>query len=58
MYPGSLIGPFDHTLQLGRVLFDLKKGKMRISPGGGSSFCHVTEVAKAHVQAAKRGLSG
>jgi dihydroflavonol-4-reductase len=58
MYPGFLIGPFDHTLQLGRVLFDLKKGKMRISPGGGSSFCHVTEVAKAHVQAAKRGLSG
>jgi len=58
IYPGFLIGPFDHTLQLGRVLFDLKKGRMPFSPSGGSSFCHVTEVAKAHIQAAKRGFSG
>ncbi len=58
IYPGFLIGPFDHTMQLGRVLFDLKDGKMPFSPGGGSSFCHVTEVAKAHIQAAKRGFSG
>lgn len=58
IYPGFLIGPFDHTLQLGRTLFALKAGKMRFSPSGGSSFCHVTEVAKAHIQAAKRGFPG
>jgi dihydroflavonol-4-reductase len=58
MYPGFLIGPFDHSLQLGRVLLDLKKGKMPFSPGGGASFCHATEVAKAHIQAAIRGFSG
>lgn len=58
MYPGFLIGPFDHSLQLARVLFDLKNGKMPFTPGGGASFCHVTEVAKAHIQAAKRGFSG
>ncbi len=58
IYPGFLIGPFDHTFQLGRVLFDLKAGKMPFSPSGGSSFCHVTEVAKAHIQAAKVGFSG
>lgn len=58
IYPGFLIGPFDHTFQLGRVLFDIKMGRMPFSPGGGSSFCHVTEVAKAHIQAAKLARSG
>jgi len=58
MYPGFLIGPLDNSLQLGRVLFDIKNGKMPFSPGGGASFCHVTEVAKAHIQAAIRGFSG
>ncbi len=58
MYPGFLIGPFDHTLQLGRALIDIKKGRMPFSPSGGSSFCHVTEVAKAHIQAAKLARPG
>jgi len=58
IYPGFIIGPFDYTLRLGRLLFALKAGRMPFSPVGGSSFCHVTEVAKAHVKAATRGFSG
>jgi len=33
MYPGFLIGPFDHTFQLGRVLFDITAKLAR--PGDG-----------------------
>ena len=58
MYPGFLIGPFDHRMQLGRALFNIKARKLRCSPNGGSSFCHVTEVAKAHIKAATVGFSG
>ncbi len=47
IYPGFMIGPFDSTLQLGRVFFDLKEGKLPGFIPGGGSFCHVTEVAKA-----------
>lgn len=58
LYPGFLIGPWDHTLQLGRLFFDLQK---RAVPGfipGSGSYCHVTEVARAHVAAATCGRAG
>lgn len=58
IHPGMMIGPYDHTLQMGRVFFDLKNGKMPGTPAGGSSFCHVTEVAQAHIAAAEKGRSG
>lgn len=58
IYPGFMIGPFDHTLQVGRLLFELKEGKLPGLIPGGSSFCHVTEVAKAHIVAAERGRIG
>lgn len=58
LYPGFMIGPYDHTLQIGRVFFDLKQGTLPGFPPGGGSFCHVTEVAKAHVSALEKGDSG
>lgn len=58
IYPGFMIGPFDHTLQIGRVFFDLKAGKLPGFPPGGGSFCHVTEVAKAHIRALAGAESG
>lgn len=58
IYPGFMVGPFDYTLQLGRVLFDLKQGKLPGYPPGGGSFCHVRQVAAAHVAAAARGRPG
>lgn len=58
IYPGFMMGPYDHTLQIGRVMFDLSKGAMPgLIPGGGS-YCHVAEVAKAHISAAEKGRAG
>ena len=58
IYPGFMCGPFDFTLQLGGVFFELRDNKLPGSPPGGSSFCHVTEVAKAHIAAAEVGRRG
>jgi len=58
IYPGFMMGPYDYTLQIGRVFFDLVKGKLPGYPPGGGSFCHVEEVAKAHIAAAKKGRPG
>jgi len=58
IHPGFMIGPFDHTLQIGSIFFELKEGKVPAFPPGGSSFCDVEEVAKAHIMAATRGRSG
>lgn len=58
IHPGFMVGPYDHTLQLGRLFFDLKKGNLPGVPDGGSSYCHVTEVARAHIAAATKGRSG
>ncbi len=56
--PGFMMGPFDYALQLGRVFFDLKSGSIPGSPPGGGSVCHVREVARGHVAAAKKGRRG
>lgn len=58
IYPGFMCGPYDFNLQLGRMFFDLKEGKMPGAPAGGSSYCHVREVARAHVNAADKGRPG
>ncbi len=58
IYPGSMIGPLDFTLQYGRLFFDLRDGKVPGCPKGGVSFGHVTQVARAHISAAKSGESG
>ncbi|MEO1056631.1 MAG: NAD-dependent epimerase/dehydratase family protein [Actinomycetota bacterium] len=58
IYPGFMCGPYDFNLQLGRMFFDLKEGKLPGAPCGGSSYCHVREVARAHVAAAEKGRRG
>jgi len=58
IYPGSMIGPFDFTLQYGRLFFDLRDGNVPGCPAGGASFCHVTDVARAHISAVDKGVSG
>ncbi len=57
-YPGFLCGPYDFTLQLGSVFFELRDQSLPGSPCGGSSFCHVTDVARAHIAAAEKGCRG
>ena len=58
VYPGSMIGPYDFTLQYGRLFFELRDAKVPGCPAGGASFCHVTEVAKAEIAAALKGIPG
>lgn len=58
IYPGSMVGPFDHTLQFGRLFMDLRDGKVPLCPCGGTAFGHVVEVARAHVAAAQAGRPG
>lgn len=58
IYPGSMLGPYDFTLQYGRLFFDLRDGKVPGCPAGGVSFGHVAEVARAHMAAAIKGRAG
>jgi dihydroflavonol-4-reductase len=58
VYPGSMIGPYDFTLQYGRLFFDLRDGKVPGCPPGGVSFGHVAAVARAHIRAAQVGRPG
>lgn len=58
VYPGFMIGPYDHTLQLGRVVRDLQAGRLTVAPPGTSSFCDVRAVADGMVAAAERGVTG
>jgi dihydroflavonol-4-reductase len=58
IHPGSMIGPFDYTLQFGRIFFDLRDGKYPGCPPGGGPFAHVRDVARAHIAAAHRGRPG
>lgn len=58
IYPGSMLGPFDFTLQFGRLFAELRDGKVPACPSGGIGFGHVQEVAKAQIQAAIKGTAG
>lgn len=58
VYPGFMIGPFDHTLQLGRIIRDMQAGKRTFAPPGTSSFCDVRAVSAGILAAAERGVSG
>ena len=58
IYPGSMVGPFDFTLQFGRLFFDLRDGSVPACPAGGIGFGHVREVARAHIAAAEKGRPG
>ncbi len=56
--PGSMIGPWDHTLQFGRLFMDLRDGKVPAVLPGGAPWAHVREVARAHIAALERGRPG
>jgi dihydroflavonol-4-reductase len=58
IYPGSMVGPYDYTLQFGRLYFDLRDGRVPGCPPGGVGFGHVAEVARAQIAAAEKGRPG
>ncbi|UDY24777.1 NAD-dependent epimerase/dehydratase family protein [Nocardioides sp. Kera G14] len=58
VYPGFMIGPYDHTLQLGRIIRDLQAGRTTFSPPGTASFCDVRAVSAGMVAAVEKGRTG
>ena len=56
--PGSMMGPYDYTLQFGRLFMDIRDGNVPGIPCGGAPWAHVVEVAKAHVEAIEKGKPG
>jgi dihydroflavonol-4-reductase len=57
MNPGNIVGPYDVT-GWARLVLLMDRGKLpAVSPGRGS-FCHASEVARAHIAAATRGRVG
>ncbi|MFT4046092.1 MAG: NAD-dependent epimerase/dehydratase family protein [Solimonas sp.] len=55
--PSNIIGPYD-TATWSRLFRLVQQHRVPAMPAGGGSFCHVREVAKAHVAAAERGQIG
>jgi dihydroflavonol-4-reductase len=55
--PAGIIGPYD-TRSWARLIRLACAGKLPGVPPGGTSFCHVREVARAHVSAFERGRCG
>ncbi len=55
--PANIIGPYDSS-GWSRMFFLIDKGKLAGAPPGSASFCHVHEVAKAHITAVEKGRCG
>jgi nucleoside-diphosphate-sugar epimerase len=55
--PANIVGPYDlHNWS--RLIRLAAEGRLWRVPPGGGSFCHVAEVARAHLAAAQRGRTG
>jgi len=50
--PASMLGPWDVSDQYGRLFGELKSRSLAGVPCGGTSVCHVHDVALAHITAA------
>lgn len=55
--PAGILGPYD-TRNWARLFLLVAAGRLPGVPPGSRSFCHVREVARAHVAAAERGRTG
>jgi dihydroflavonol-4-reductase len=55
--PANIMGPYD-TTGWARLFRLLKGGKLPGVPPGRASFCHVREVARAHIEAVAKGRTG
>src|SRR5262249_28135819 len=55
--PANIVGPYDlHNWS--RLIRLAAEGRLRRVPPGGGSFCHVAEVARAHLAAVSHGRTG
>ena len=55
--PGHIVGPFDDA-NWSRMITLVETGKLPAIPPGSGSFCHVREVARAHITAVDRAPKG
>jgi nucleoside-diphosphate-sugar epimerase len=55
--PANIVGPYDLN-NWSRLIRLTAEGRMSRVPPGRASFCHVAEVARAHVTAVERGRTG
>ncbi len=55
--PSNIIGPYDYS-GWSRFFFLIDEGRLPGAAPGRASFCHVREVAKAHVSAFEKGRRG
>jgi len=56
--PAEVVGPYDHTMQWGRMVIAVSFNHVPFVPPGGGSFCNAADVGRAHVSALTRGKSG
>jgi nucleoside-diphosphate-sugar epimerase len=55
--PANIIGPFDRH-NWARLILQAAAGRLPLVPPGRGSWCHATEVARAHIAAVERGRKG
>jgi nucleoside-diphosphate-sugar epimerase len=55
--PANIIGPYDYS-GWSRMFTLIDRGKLPGAPPGKATFCHVREVARAHISAYERGKCG
>jgi dihydroflavonol-4-reductase len=53
----EVVGPYDHTLQWGRIVLAVAAGQLPFVPPGSGTFCPAADVAAAHVAALSCGRS-
>ena len=55
--PANVVGPFDGVIW-GPFIQAVARGKLEKVGTGGAAFCHVEEVARAHIAAFEKGIRG
>jgi dihydroflavonol-4-reductase len=56
--PANIVGPYDVRSSWSRLIRLAVENRLPAVPPGGCSFCHVVEVARAHVAAVAHGRTG
>lgn len=54
----EVLGPWDHSLQWGRIVLAVAGNQLPFVPPGSATFCSARDVARAHIQALVRGEPG
>jgi dihydroflavonol-4-reductase len=58
IHPGFMLGPYDWKPSSGRMMLEVSKAPLAISPAGGCSLCDARDVASGIVNSVERGRLG